>query len=293
MYILLLILCFLSAGNTALAKLFQKGTSLDFLHLIIYNFLNALFASVFFFISLKFDVPLNLTTLIYAIVFAALIMVNLCANLFSMKYTPLPILTIITMASGILLPSAFGILFFEESLSIQLLISWILIFAATIIPFIQKSQDKKRFTGKALFCCTLTFVLSGLSTILIQLYAKDSRVVASEAMFLITNLVIVIASFIFLLIYTKGKLRLKTITRAYKPLHILNIAGRTLLNNTSSVLQVIILTTIPVSTYSVATASLGLILTTLLSYFIFKETQRKGTFIALLLAIAATIINVI
>jgi len=238
-------------------------------------------------------VTINLPTLIYAIIFALIIMVNLCATLFAMKYTPLPILTIIGMASGILLPSAFGILFFKEALTLQLIISAILIFAATTIPFLKKNDDKKHFTGKALIWCTISFFLNGSATILVQLYAKDSRVLASEVMFFITNFVIVIASIIALLVYTKGKLKLKTIVCAYKPLHILNIGTRTLVNNISSVLQIIILTSIPVSVYSVFTSSMSLILTTLLSALIFKEKQREGTFVALSLAIAATIINVL
>lgn len=293
MYLLLIVMCIISAGATYLGKIFQKGTALDISHLIIYNLINASFACVFFLISLKFNLSLNMPTLIYAIIFASLIMVNLCANLFSMKYTPLPIITIVNMASGILLPSSFGILFFKEKLTFQLAISGILILVAASIPFIKKSDDKKRFTGKSLFWCSLSFILTGSCTILMQLYAKDTRVLDSGMFFFITNFVIVIACFIILFICSKGKFKLKTILTVYKPLQILNIGVRTLLNNISSVLQVFVLAAIPVSFYSVFTASLGLILTVLLSYFVFNEKQSKITFVSLILAIAATITNVL
>ena len=298
MYLMLVLYCGFMTANTALTKLFQKTTPAGLFHLIIYNIINALFACGFFYVSAGFKIAVNVPTVIYSVVYALIICVNLSAQIFAFSKAPVSVVTLMSMAGGILLPSVFGIMWFGEPLTLRLVISSILIIAAAFLPFAGKKDDRKGFSAAAVLTCILMFVLNGASGVLIKLYAVDTTVCDSTSMFFLTNAAIVFVCFIALGIFVANSRELRSegdvarkILRAYTPLQSLLIVSKTALANFGSIVQVIVLAEMSVSTFSVLSSSMLLVGASAVSAFIFREKQTKGTILAVLFAIAAIAIN--
>ena len=297
MYLLLGVFCGLMTANTALTKVFQKKTPSDFFHLIMYNIINALFACAFFAVSAGFRISLNTPTVIYSVVYAIIICVNLSAQIFAFSKAPVSVVTLMSMAGGVLLPPMFGIVWFNEPLTLRLIVSSILIIIAAFLPFAGKAGEKKRFTLAAVLTCILMFVLSGLSVILIKLYAVDTTVCDSTSMFFLTNVAIVFVCIAALSIFIlkSGEMQsseaFPKIFRAFTIGQTLLIVSKAALANLSSLVQVVILAEMSASTFSVLNSSLTLIGASAVSAFIFREKQGIGTIFAVIFAIAAIAVN--
>ena len=288
MYLLLFVSALLMTANTALTKLFQKTTPSGVFHMLVYNLINAAFACVFFWVSAGFKINMNIATAIYAVVYALIICVNLSAQIFAFSRAPVSVVTLMTMAGGVLLPSVFGIMRFGEMLTLKLAVSSVLIIIAAVLPFVGKNGEKKAFSASAVAMCALMFVLSGLSVILLKLYALDARVCNSESMFFLTNaaiVVICIAVLAVMGIKSEEKGFSGKILRAYTPLQALNIVSKTALANIASVLQVIILAEMAASTFSVLNSALTLLGAGIVSALFFREKQSVPSVAALVLAI--------
>ena len=288
MYLLLFVSALLMTANTALTKLFQKTTPSGVFHMLVYNLINAAFACVFFWVSAGFKINMNIATVIYAVVYALIICVNLSAQIFAFSRAPVSVVTLMTMAGGVLLPAVFGIVKFGEMLTLKLAVSSVLIIIAAVLPFVGKKGEKKAFSASAVAMCALMFVLSGLSVILLKLYALDERVCDSESMFFLTNaaiVVICIAVLAVMGIKSEEKGFSGKILRAYTPLQALNIVSKTALANIASVLQVIILAEMAASTFSVLNSALTLLGAGIVSALFFREKQSVPSVAALVLAI--------
>ncbi|MBQ6846569.1 MAG: hypothetical protein IJO61_05500 [Oscillospiraceae bacterium] len=296
MYLMLVLYCALTVGGTVLMKIFQKTTSSGMFYLIMYNIINALFACGFFFVSAGFKINLNLPTIIYAVVYALIICINLSAQIVAFSKVSVSVVTVVSMAGGILFPSIFGIMWFDDNITWQLVVSSILIIAASILPFVSKNEDKnekKRFSLAAMLICFMMSVLAGVSTILVKLYAVDTSVCDSTSMFFLTNVAIVVICFVALAIYMirNKNYGFKEVFRAFSPIQLLNIVSKTAVVNVASIVQVLVLAEMSASTFSVLSSSICLVGTGLASALIFREKQTKGAIFAIILALAAIIIN--
>ncbi|MBQ7120477.1 MAG: hypothetical protein IJO09_09700 [Oscillospiraceae bacterium] len=296
MYLMLVLYCALTVGGTVLMKIFQKTTSSGMFYLIMYNIINALFACGFFFVSAGFKINLNLPTIIYAVVYALIICINLSAQIVAFSKVSVSVVTVVSMAGGILFPSIFGIMWFDDNITWQLVVSSILIIAASILPFVSKNEDKnekKRFSLAAMLICFMMSVLAGVSTILVKLYAVDTSVCDSTSMFFLTNVAIVVICFVALAIYMirNKNYGFKEVFRAFSPIQLLNIVSKTAVVNVASIVQVLVLAEMSASTFSVLSSSICLVGTGLASALIFREKQTKGAIFAMILALVAIIIN--
>ena len=191
-------------SNTALTKVFQKGLGEGIFPLIVYNIINAVIACCFFSISSKFDINLNTATVIYAFVYALIICINLSAQVFAFSKAPVSVVTIVSMAGGILLPTLFGVVWFEENITLRLVLSSVFIMLAAFLPFAGNKGEKKAFSIFTIFICALMFVLNGASVILLKLYAIDEikkNVCDSTSMFFMTNVAILVVCLAALLVF--------------------------------------------------------------------------------------------
>lgn len=296
MYLMLVLYCALSLGGTVLMKVFQKTTSSGIFYLIMYNIINALFACGFFFVSSGFKINLNLPTVIYAVVYALIICINLSAQIIAYSKVSVSIVTLVSMAGGILFPSIFGIIWFREGITWRLILSSIFIIVASVLPFMSEKEnksEKKGFSVVAALICLIMSVLAGISTILIKLYAVDETVCDSTSMFFLTNVAIVVICFIALAVYMiKNKNQgFKSIFRAFSPLQIFIIVSKTAVVNIASIVQVLVLAEMSAATFSVLGSSIGLVGTGLVSWLIFREKQTKGAIAAIILALIAIALN--
>lgn len=296
MYFLLVLSTLLMTANTALTKVFQRTTRSDLQSLAMYNLVNALFACCFFSVSAGFRVGVNGRTAVYALLYAAIICINLSAQVFAMTKVTVSLVTLMTVAGGVLLPAVFGILYYAEPLTVRLVISAVLIILATLLPFLAQRGQAKKMTLAAVAVCGVLFILSGASVILMQLYSRDSGVSSSNAFFFLTNVLIVVICLAVLWLFVLKKPRvgggkLRILCKTFSGWQIVNIAAKTVLANVCSVLQVLILRDMEASTYAVLNSSLSLVGAIVVSALCFREKQGFANAVAVALAIAALIIN--
>lgn len=287
MYGLLLLSVLLMTANTALTKVFQRSLHFDLRTMAVYNLINALFACVIFFASAGFRIRVNIPTLLYALVYAAIICVNLSAQILALALVPVPVTTLMSVAGGVLLPSVFGVVWYGEPLTARLVISVVLILAATALP-LWGGVGSISLKGAA--ACVIMFLLGGASVILVQLYSRAQGVCDSNSFFFLTNAVIAV---LCLGLTMRQGLRqgIGDLLHLYAPKQLGMIAGKTVLANLCSMLQILILRQMAASTYAVLNSSLSLLGSVALSAFCFREKQTKKGLIAVLLAIAALAVN--
>lgn len=296
MYFLLVISVLLTTANTALTKIFQRSVRFDFKSLSLYNLINALIACVFFSVSAGFRIGCDGKTLVYALVYAAIICVNLSVQIKALELVAVPLVTLMSVAGGVLLPSVFGIIYYREPLTLRLAVSAALILTATVLPLIGTQGDKRKLSPRAVLYCAVMFLLNGGSVILVQLYARDTGVQDSNSFFFLTNAMSVLICVGLLAVAQRGKpafsrASVKELLGIFNRMQILNIAAKTALANACSVLQVLILRDMDASAYAVLNSSMSLVGSVVVSVLCFREKQNRKGVLAVLLAMAALIVN--
>ena len=296
MYIMLVISSLLSVGYTALTKSFQQKTESGIRHLMMYNLINASFGCVYFFIASGFTVDVNMLTFIYAVVYAITDIAMLSFQIFALECVSVSVVAVLAMSGSILIPSLFGIGYFGEAVTVRLVISSVLIVAASVLPFIRGKAEDKKLSWKTAFICAMVFLMNGAPVVQMQLYAKDTRVCSSLSYFLLTNIMIVtVCATVLRFAILKKSFFSKNGRRELLGIYTLpqaaNIGIRTAMMNITSVLQVVVLAVVPASAYAVLNSSIILIGGFLVSLLVFKEKQSLGNVLAVILAIAAIVIN--
>jgi len=287
MYGLLLLSVFLMTVNTGLTKVFQRSVRFDLKSMAMYNLINALLACGIFFFSAGCRISANLPTLVYALLYAAVICVNLSAQILALALVPVPVTTLMSVAGGVLIPAVFGVMYYGEPLTWRLILSVVLILGATALP-LSGGVGEISFKGAA--ACVIMFLLGGASVILVQLYSRDPRVCDANSFFFLTNGVIALLC-LGLVLGQGFRTGFRELPRLFSLRQLGMIAGKTALANACSMLQVPILRQMAASTYAVLNSSMSLLGSVALSTLCFREKQTKKGLLAVLLAIAALAVN--
>ena len=287
MYGLLLLSVFLMTVNTGLTKVFQRSVRFDIKSMAMYNLINALLACGIFLASAGCRISVNLPTLMYALVYAAIICINLSAQILALALVPVPVTTLMSVAGGVLLPAVFGVVYYGEPLTWRLILSVALILGATALPL---SGGVGEFSLKGAAACVVMFLLGGASVILVQLYSRDTAVCDANSFFFLTNGVIALLCLALILCRRDGS-SFRELLHLFSLRQLGMIAGKTALANACSMLQVPILRQMAASTYAVLNSALSLLGSVALSALCFREKQTKKGIIAVLLAIAALVVN--
>lgn len=287
MYGLLLLSVLAMTGNTALTKIFQRSVRFDLKSMAMYNLINALFACVFFFVGAGFRIRVNGPTLVYALVYALVICINLSAQILAMTLVPVPVTTLMSVAGGVLIPAVFGVVYNGEPLTVGLVLSVGLNLAATVLSL---SGGIGSIDWRGTATCVVMFLLGGASVILVQLYSRAEGVCDSQSFFFLTNAVIAVLC--LALVLGRGvKSGFREPWRLFSLRQLGMIAFKTATANVSSMLQVPILREMEASTYAVLNSSFSLLGSVALSALCFREKQTKKSMLAVLLAIAAMVIE--
>jgi len=276
--------------NSVLSKKFQQNFSADFTHFIAYNFINALFACVYFFAANSFSLKPNGITFFFAVLFALIVISILILQILALSVTSVSMLGIFSTAGSTILSTVFGLFFLGEPSSPRLFLSLFLLLAAVVIPYIPGRRVNKK---NSFLICLLMFIVSGLSVILQKIYTNTPGALSSTTFFLLTNLVIVfVCGFILLAKFLSDPASRTVILKPFSKKQYLNIAIRTAASNSTSVITLLLLSRMDVSVYSVVSSSLGILTGAFLSKVVFKEPMPLSSWIAVALVISSILLNV-
>lgn len=289
MNILLLLIVLLGATNTFLMKKFQVAFEFSSQNFLWYNFLNAVVATIVFYIMCGFKIQINTVTAIFALGYACIVFGSLCFSVLALSVLTIPVSSVISSSSALLLGSFAGFFVFKEKAEIFTILSIIIAFCACLLPFI--NYKKGEFSFKTVVISIMYFIICGSSSILMKLYVTNSNTKAPNQLFFLTNVFLIIFSSIGILVVKHiRKLKVKDIITSLKAVQIVNISSRTIISNISSVLSASVLAMIPLTTYNIVMPALSMMATLCVSLMIFKENIKPRQIVALVLMITASVL---
>ena len=252
----------------------------------IYMLVAHLFASVFLFVLAKGSVALDLSTLLFAVVYAAVCGVSAFASTQAYKTVNFLYVSIFTGAGGLLVPFLFELLT-GASFSLGKLLSVFLRVCAILIPLL---FQREKIKGIPL--CAALFFTSGLGTVVMRLFSASEVADNSSSMFFWTNVFILPVVMVQML--RKYKLsQLKADMKKVKPRHYLYIMAPTAINNVASLLTVVILQMVSATISTVIASCFGIVLTAMISAVVYKETLSTQAKISMVLTILSAIAGVL
>lgn len=294
-YLLFGVMVSISTVGAVLNKNFQLGLRMDSEHLLFYNLLNALFASIYFGVVSGLKININFVTTLFAIVFAIIILTSLTIKVIVLSKLSLASASVIGSAGGIILPAVFGVMYFGENISLSLIFSILLMIVASVFPLFEAEMGHSsvRDVVKNLPITIVYFVLCGASVIWSKLYTSTPGVCDSNSYFFMVNVILVIGTSGFFFVHSlkspKGKHT--NVLKLFSKKQVMNIGIQTVTSNICSVLSILILSKMDISIYTIASSSLTLIAGTIVSKFYFKEYVTWKNWVSLILAIVAITIN--
>lgn len=288
-YIPIFIISLIKVADSVLAKHFQNavGVSLDVL--IAFNLYNSIVACIYFAASDGFKIGINGITVIFSLVYAAMVGLNHMLTFLAYSKTSVSFVSVVSTAGSIVVSTMFGLIFLDEKPSLKLFVSLFLLVIAVIITALDLIRKK---TKNSILILSGFFFVSGILIIITKLYSGNKKVCSSNSFFFLTNVVLLLLAVAFLIIKTKGNSsEIKRISRIFSFGQFANISSRNIICNISAILTVSVLKNTDLSIFSIITYSMMLIINLLVSKFYFKEEIKLNNIFAVALAILAIIIN--
>lgn len=288
-YLLFAVSVLLGFLNQTLGKYFQLGFKMDFRHFILYNLINASLATVYFFAGNKFLLHMNLTTLLFSVVYALLVMVSLIISIVALSKVSISLSQVSSTAGSVVLSAMFGIIVLKEAVSINLILSVMFMLLSVAIPYFSFRGSNKKGGG---IISAVLFINAGLSIIIQKIYTKTPGVCEANSFFLMTNIIIVlICAVILMYLRLKNGRNNVSLGQMFTKKQLGIIASRTLLSNVSSVISIIIIANMNISVYTVMASSLTLVAAAANSKFVFKERLHLSEWISMGCAVCAIFLN--
>lgn len=287
--VLLIPLVLLGATNTFLTKKFQVAFTFSPQNFLWYNFINAIVATVAFYVICSFKIEINKVTALFALGYAGLAFCSLCFSVLTLSILTIPVSSVLSSSGALLLGSFAGIFIFKESADIFTILAIITAFCTCLLPFLE--YKKSVFSFKKAIISIVYFSISGTSSILIKSYVTRTDTSEPNQLFFLTNVFLCVFSFVGILVIKHiKKLSFKSITTAFKLSQVINISSRTILSNISSLISAAVIATIPLATYNVVTPALSMLATLFVSLCLFKEKIKLRQIIALVLMLMASVL---
>lgn len=233
----------------------------------------------------------NIPTLIYSACLAFVAFASVLAELFAITRTSLVNLTVFASAGSILIPFLFGLIFLGEGISATKVIAAVMLLAVILLPlFSGQSGKKTSFSGY--ISCIILFIMNGMYTVLMDIYAGASGVLPDSVFCFWGNAIMF--PFAFLLGISMGGTKnffsdIKKIKAGSYAKAVITVV----FSNTTTLLGIYILGRMDISIYSILNTSLVMIFTAIFSAIFFKEKITTSSVLAIVLSIGAIILNTI
>ncbi len=154
--LLLLVIVFLTAQNMVQKQYNLKTTSPN---TFLFGSCSAFCAMIFYLISAKFQLDFNVEFIGYSVGFALCYSTSMIGHFLAIKFGSLS-LTVLILSYSLLIPTMYGIIGLNESLSVIGIVGIICLIISLFL--IVDKKDKAAFSFKWLLCLTAGFVGNGM-----------------------------------------------------------------------------------------------------------------------------------
>ncbi len=256
----------------------------------IYLLVNITAATIYFFILAVGDVPLNVPTLIFAVVYALLGIVSVFYGLLVYNYASVVYITVLGGAIGTIIPFLYELLFTDIVFSSAKITS--VIFRIAAMSVILLFTDDKRISIKGVWVCILSGVINGLAGVLVRMYARYPGVMSDGSLFFWTNVFTLPMIFINILRKNNIKAFISDFSRI-KGHNYMYALGGMLVNNATTFVSIEIMRHISGTVYSVINGSVHLLASAFISAVVYKEDVSAQTYISVALSVVAVILSLV
>ena len=265
--------------------------------------LNGLTACLFFSISLKFRISFTPKTIVFSILYAAIVTGSLLTSLKLYQISTVSNVRLICSAASMVLTSLLGWGIFQEEFYFKDLFRVFLMLCTSFFIFLNmKEREKtnalaserqgKKVSNLWLFCILVlgSIVFGCASTLIVKAYANATGVADNNTWFFWTNVCLVLGNGVAVfLLKAKEKKRMKEVLSGFTCPQLLFMVGNTVCSNIDSLICAALLARMMVSVYSPISSAIGVLCSVALS-LAFKEKQGKWTWIAVVIALVAIFI---
>ena len=258
--------------------------------------INGVIACVFFLISGGFRLGVNSVTLIYAAIYAAVVVVSLVSNMIALKYINIATLTVIVSALGLVATSAIGAWLFEETVDgtrvirIVIMLLSVVLFAADGLIGRKKEEASPKFSFMTVIIILVILAVNCANTVVTKCYAIDTRVLNENSFFFFTNVFLVAGSAVVVAVeLIRSPSEMREILPLFRPLNLMSLSGNTVCSNIGSLVGILLVARMDISVYSPVSSAIG-ILVGFFGSLIFRERLGIFSYLGVLGALVAVII---
>lgn len=226
----------------------------------------------------KFHLQINWFSLLIAFIYGLVLLGYSYSGLKSFATANLSVYSIFAMLGGMLLPSAFGIIFYKEELSLSKIICFVLIIVATAMSF-EKGGKK----GGNLKYYLAVFVLNGMVGVLSKLHTSNAELAVDSRSFMATVNICVFAMCLAYHLIKNHKIPRVPVKE------IANLSAYAFCSGIGNMLCLIALAALPASVQFPITTGGVMAFSTLIS-LIRREKPSAKTIIAAVIAIISTVL---
>lgn len=276
-------------GGTYFSKLTSRELGVQKVDNSLFLLINGVSACLFFAFSSGFRIGINTPTLIYAIIFALVVLGSLLFNIYAYRYISVSNLNIIKNSGSLIVSTLLGILLFNEQLQLKdYFRTGLMLIAVFLILLSGKSSDnpaKKKNFFALIVIIPISILLTVASSVLLKFYGSAKGVLNADSLFFFTNVVLILFTVLRLIFGGKKVLASSKLTLPLLAIFL----GNTVSSNVGSLLSAQLLKFVDISTYTPLITAINIIGGAVGS-LVFKEKLKLCDILAVLVAVVAIMI---
>ncbi len=255
----------------------------------VFLIINSIIGCFYFWITAGFIIKINLVTFLFSLLYAVGVLLSLYSNFKVLQLVAISDVQIISNSCYLISTVCLGFILFNEKPTIIKFIRLGLMLIAFIIIF---SGNHKKMKPKSGFLPVLSGLILAqiLNFITLKYYSRMPKTTNNNSFFFLTNLVLLFGSCIWLLAKAKSSSdSLKQYKSLFKLSTLIPFASNTICSNTSSLINLLLISKMEASILTPVTSALGIICG-IVSSLIFREKRDLRSYIAGAIAIVSIVI---
>ena len=267
----------------------------------LYFTVHSLVACIFFIVSSGGNPELNLPTIIYSLLLAATILINMLISMLMLRYASILGSGLLTSPFKIFLTSLVGVIMFNEALTSTVLIRVaILTLSAALVYTDVRIQAKGATDGqkrggtdmrKFIPLAVISIIVSTVQSVIPKHFAMSKEVTNEHSFFLMTNVIMLLFGLVlFSTELFKSPDAFKTSLVILKPKKILPTTLNVVVSNVSSLVMMPILAQVDLTVFTPMSAAYGVVVAVAAS-LCFREKLGVFSYLGAAVAMLAMIIQ--
>ena len=302
-FTLLLLYLVASVGTNSFTKLtsseLKQAARAKYL---LYITLNGILACLFFWMFGGFAISVNTVTLIYALIYAAIVAGSLIVTPLAYNLMSVSGVGIIRSGCGLVCTATVGALLFSEEITPKVILRIVLTLVSVILVMLESKKgetprEKPEGGGKIkaqgvllAFVLILNVLVICSNTLIIKYFTLDTRTTDENSFFFFTNVFLVAGCIILLASeLIRDREGARNGLSIFKPRAMLGIVGNTVSANLGTLFSTWIIVGMDISVYTPVMSSIGII-AGFIGSVIYREKLRTLSYVAIIFALCAVII---